>query len=81
MNGAYELEDMDDNSAQYPWNAMLLKKYYHLDGRLRDVEHLYEILFSKEWSKLIKAKLSKGHARTKAEPIKVKPEANSTKAK
>ncbi|KAL8514394.1 hypothetical protein ACS0TY_013488 [Phlomoides rotata] len=28
LNGAYELEDMDNNPAQYHWNASHLKKYY-----------------------------------------------------
>ncbi|KAL8555084.1 hypothetical protein ACS0TY_003039 [Phlomoides rotata] len=27
-NGAYELEDLDNKSAQYPWNAANLKLYY-----------------------------------------------------
>lgn len=27
-NGAYELEDLDGFSAQYPWNVVHLKKYH-----------------------------------------------------
>ncbi|KAL8519942.1 hypothetical protein ACS0TY_010757 [Phlomoides rotata] len=28
LNRAYDLEDIDGKSAQYPWNASHLKKYY-----------------------------------------------------